>query len=233
METQTTQTMAVIPAKHLKVGKNALKKAIKAKVEREIHELRNQAVRTEEEKVKKIFGLENIKMPKGFGCMDGKLVQITYIAKVSDPKTGQSRTKIEFFLICPFFLPVKILKNKEEKETYISLRFLNGDEIIINSDMSDTKKLASTFANTVGVPLDIKRVKKISSYIADFVSMNRIPIQEVVKRTGWSEDGKIYYLPSLHQDVVWLPDRDGRLSGIRVSGEKTRKRFLESRQRCC
>ncbi|MDL1970677.1 MAG: DUF927 domain-containing protein [Candidatus Desulfofervidaceae bacterium] len=190
-----------------KVDKNKIKSKIKESAKKYIQEERKKQEEEKRQKLKEFFGFEFI-VPEPWCVTNGILLRI------------QMKKNIEYIPICPFFAVVK-QSIDEEGNGLLVLQKLDGQKTIIPAQVNEPKRLGidAELTRFLGV-LDRKKMDAVCTYIADFVLWNRdkIPTQKARRSCGWSDEK--YYIPTNHPEVKWLPDGDGRLDAICISGDE-------------
>jgi uncharacterized protein (DUF927 family) len=181
------------------IKKTVIKSAIKiAKTE-----IEEKLIEKHKEKIKEVFGIENIEVPDGFLWEEGFL-------KIK--KTGK--------IITEFFIVQSIVESLNEVEG-AKIKTITGKEFILYNNEKEIKQLFQSH----GVWVGDTTVSLISEYVKEYIYKNQANIkrEKHAKQIGWHEDKEgnlLYIAPQTTQGYTF----EKTLSGYTASGDKEKEK---------
>jgi uncharacterized protein (DUF927 family) len=179
------------------IKKTVIRSAIKiAKTE-----IEEKLIEKHKEKIKEVFGVENIQVPSDFLWEDGFL------------KTKKGKIITEFFI-------VKAVAEGINNTEGIIIKTITGKEIFLSTQEKELKQL---FLNH-GVWIGDATLWMVSQYIAEYIYKNQGNIEKVKysNQIGWKEEnGNLLYIaPQTTKEYVFDPN----LRGYTASGDREKEK---------
>jgi hypothetical protein len=164
-------------------------------------EVEKRLIKKYKERIKEVFGVENIQVPKDFLWEGGFL------------KTKKGKIITEFFII------KSIVESIKDLEAF-RIKTIRGKEFIYerNEDIKQLFLRHGVLVGDITLPL-------ISEYIMEYTYLNQanIEVEKIAKQVGWHEDkdgNLIYIAPQTIQGYIF----DDSLKGYTASGEKEKEK---------
>jgi uncharacterized protein (DUF927 family) len=179
------------------------KSVIKSGIKIAKADIEDKLIERHKEKIKEVFGVEDIRIPDGFLWEEGFL-------KIK--KTGK--------IITEFFIVQSIIEGINEVEG-AKIKTITGKEFIYYNNEKETKQL---FQNH-GVWVGDTTVSLISEYVKEYIYKNQANIKKEkhAKQIGWHEDKEgnlLYIAPQTTQGYTF----EKTLSGYTASGDKEKEK---------